>query len=163
MPKNMIPAILFIVSVAVSAPVALTAASEYELSRNPESLSAYVREYFVDEPILAEIAKCESRFRHLNKDGEIFRGKVNKSDIGVMQINTYYHGKKAEELGLDLYSLRGNLEYAKYLHEKEGTTPWNSSKPCWGKGAERTHTPRDTEAKGGSANTYVSQVETKHE
>lgn len=128
---------LIILAGVLSGPIALTAASEYELSTNPESLSAYVREYFEDDPIMAEIAWCESRFRHLNKDGEIFRGVVNKSDIGVMQINTYYHGEKADELGIDLYSLYGNLAYAKYLYEKEGTVPWNSSKPCWGKFAQK--------------------------
>jgi hypothetical protein len=133
---------LIILAGVLSGPVALTAASEFELSRNPESLSGYVREYFKDDPIMAEIAYCESRFRHLTKDGEIFRGKVNKSDIGVMQINTYYHRDAAEKLDIDLYSLNGNLEYAQYLYEKEGTVPWNSSKPCWGK--------------GGSANTYVT-------
>ncbi len=139
---------LIILAGVFSAPVALTAASEFDLSKNPESLGGYVREYYSETPILAEIAWCESRFRHLNKDGEIFRGKVNKSDIGVMQVNTYYHEKKAGELGYDLYSLRGNLEYAQYLYDTEGTTPWNSSKPCWGK--------------GGSANTYVSPGETKN-
>ncbi len=50
-----------------------------------------------------------------------------------MQINTYYHRDAAEKLGMDLYSLHGNLAYAQYLYEKEGTVPWNSSKPCWGK------------------------------
>lgn len=129
----MLPALLFLAGVAFTAPVALTAANEYQLSKNPESLAAYVREYFADDPIMAEIAKCESRFRHLGPDGEIFRGRINKSDLGVMQINTYYHEVAAEKLDIDLYSLNGNLEYAQYLYEKEGTVPWNSSKPCWGK------------------------------
>ena len=90
-----------------------------------------VRQYFKDTPILIEIAKCESTFRHLNKNGRIIRGKVNSSDIGVMQINEYYHSKEAEKLGIDLYSLEGNMEYAMYLYEKEGTRPWISSSPCW--------------------------------
>lgn len=129
----MLPVLLLIAGAAFTAPVALTATAEYQLAQNPETLGAYVREYFEDDPIMAQIAWCESRFRHLTPEGEIFRGVVNKSDIGVMQINTYYHGAKADELKIDLYSLRGNLEYAKYLYEKEGTTPWNSSRPCWGK------------------------------
>jgi hypothetical protein len=97
------------------------------------SVEGDVREYFADTPILIEVAKCESDFRHLEKDGEIIRGLVNKSDIGVMQINTYYHNDKAKELGLDLTTLKGNMAYAKYLYDKEGTAPWQSSAPCWDK------------------------------
>lgn len=129
----MLPVLLLLAGAAFTAPVALTASSDFELTQNPETMRAYVREYFTDTPIMADIAWCESRFRHLTPEGEIFRGKVNNNDIGVMQINTAYHAKAAEELGIDLYSLQGNLAYAKYLHEKEGTRPWNSSRPCWGK------------------------------
>ncbi len=100
---------------------------------NPETLGAYVREYFADAPVMGDIAYCESRMRHLEKDGTVYRGKINKSDIGVMQVNTYYHEATATEMGIDLYSLEGNLAYAKYLYEKEGTRPWNSSKACWKK------------------------------
>lgn len=129
----MLPVLLLLAGAAFTAPVALTATSDFELSKNPETLGAYVREYFKDDPVLADIAWCESRFRHLTPEGEIFRGKVNNSDIGVMQVNTYYHEEKAEALGLDLYSLSGNLAYAQYLFDREGTKPWNSSRPCWGK------------------------------
>lgn len=123
----------------MTAPIALAESSDHAAlaSANPETLGAYVREYFKDEPIMATIARCESRNRHLGKDGTILRGIVNKSDIGVMQINTYYHGKVAEKMDIDLYSLDGNLAYAKFLYEKEGTVPWNSSRPCWGKLAIR--------------------------
>ena len=103
------------------------------LANTPQSLEEYVESYFKDDPILAEIARCESRFRHLNKSGGILRGEVNASDIGVMQINTKYHEGTADELGLNLHTLEGNLMYAQYLYEKEGTKPWRSSSPCWGK------------------------------
>ena len=97
----------------------------------PITLESYVREYFKETPILAEIAKCESRFRQVDKDGNVLRGEVNKSDVGLMQVNEYYHGEKAEDLGFDLTSVDGNLAYAKYLYEKEGTKPWNASAKCW--------------------------------
>lgn len=98
----------------------------------PITLEAYVREYFAETPILAEIARCESTFRQLGPDGNVLRGKVNKSDLGLMQVNNYYHGEKAEDLGFDLMTVDGNLAYAKYLYDKEGTAPWNASKKCWG-------------------------------
>ena len=81
---------------------------------------------------MAEVARCESTFRHFNSSGNILRGEVNKSDIGVMQINTYYHGDTADRLGIDLFTLDGNLEYARDLYERKGTQPWSASEPCWG-------------------------------
>ena len=96
-----------------------------------QTLEELVSDYFADTPILAEVARCESQFRHYGKSGNIIRGVVVPEDIGVMQINEKYHGEKAESLGLDIYSLEGNLEYAKYLYEKEGTKPWRSSAKCW--------------------------------
>lgn len=96
------------------------------------TVEEYVREHFENNPIMAEIARCESQFRHFDENGDIIRGELNKSDVGVMQINRYYHDKTAEKLGINLYTLEGNLEYAKYLFKKEGTSPWLASSECWG-------------------------------
>lgn len=128
-----IPVILFLASATFGAPTALSQSESYELASNPETLGAYVREYFADTPILADIAWCESRMRHLDKNGELLRGTVDSDDVGVMQINTRYHLETAQELGIDVYSLKGNLEYARYLYDKQGTKPWLASSPCWGK------------------------------
>ena len=92
-----------------------------------------VREYFKDTPILAEVAKCESRFRHIGDNGEGIRGLPNNAGIGVMQINEYYHRKVAERLGIDLKTLSGNMTFAKRLYDKYGTSPWQSSAECWEK------------------------------
>lgn len=128
-----IPVIVFLAGALFSTPVALSETTIDEALRNQESLGEYVRTYFADTPILADIAWCESRMRHLDKDGTILRGMVDSDDIGVMQINTRYHQKTADELGIDLYSLSGNLAYAEYLYEKQGVKPWMASSPCWGK------------------------------
>ncbi|MFZ2038787.1 MAG: hypothetical protein WAV11_02525 [Minisyncoccia bacterium] len=98
---------------------------------NPISFEQYVREYYADQPILAEIAKCESTFRHFMSNGEVLRGIVNNGDVGVMQINERYHKDTATKLGFDLETIDGNLAYAKWLYDKEGTYPWISSSPCW--------------------------------
>ena len=98
-----------------------------------QTVEQYVRGYFADEPIMIEIARCESRFKQFDSDGSIHRGVVNRSDLGVMQVNEYYHGKVADKLGLDLYTIQGNVAYAKYLYDKEGVQPWMSSSPCWSK------------------------------
>jgi len=98
-----------------------------------QTIEEYVRVYFADIPVMAEVAKCESRFRQFSKNGTVLRGEVVSDDLGVMQVNDYFHGDTADKLGLDLKTIQGNVAYARYLYEKEGTRPWNSSKPCWGK------------------------------
>lgn len=132
-----IPVIIFLASATFGAPTALSQSESLEIARNPESLGTYVREYFVETPILADIAWCESRMRHFGKSGEVLRGEIDSDDVGVMQINTRYHEEDAVELGIDVYSLHGNLAYAKYLYEKQGTKPWLASSPCWGKLAKK--------------------------
>ena len=96
-----------------------------------KTLEAYVRAYFKDTPELAEIAKCESNFRQYDASGAILKGTVDPDDIGIMQINKYYNGQNAEKLGYDIYTIEGNLAYAKVLYDKFGTDPWQSSEKCW--------------------------------
>ena len=105
-------------------------AEETRLIKQKE-IETIARKYFKDDPILVEIARCESSFRQVDANGNLLRGKVNKGDVGLMQINEYYHADKAESMGFDLETLNGNMGYAKYLYDKEGVKPWVSSKPCW--------------------------------
>ena len=94
-----------------------------------------VEEYFADIPMLVRVAECESRFRQYTNDGEVFRGVV-PADVGVMQINERYWGDTADKIGIDLYTTKGNMQYARYLYLKEGLRPWKSSSACWTKGTE---------------------------
>ncbi|MFA5877125.1 MAG: hypothetical protein WC880_02050 [Candidatus Paceibacterota bacterium] len=126
-----LPIMLLLASVAMSTPTALSTTTNPQ-GPKVETLGQYVKQYYADTPILADIAWCESRIRHVDKEGDILRGVVNPKDIGVMQINTKYHEEQAEAMNLDLHTLDGNLAYAKRLYEKEGTKPWASSKACWG-------------------------------
>lgn len=100
----------------------------------PITLESFVREYFAENPVLAEIAKCESHFRHYRGNG-VLRGDYDRNDIGVMQINERYHALRAEKNGFDIHTLEGNLGYARWLYEREGLKPWKSSRACWN-GAE---------------------------
>lgn len=121
-----------------TASVAPTEASAKVIEvKDSKQVEAYVKSYFADNPILAEIARCESTYRQLDEDGQVLRGIVNTKDVGVMQINETYHAKQAEKLGLDLHDFEDNLAYAKQLYEKQGTQPWISSKPCWGPKAKQ--------------------------
>ena len=91
-----------------------------------------VRSYFSDLPVMIQIARCESTFRHTLEDGTVLKGRVDPADTGVMQINLRYHGEKARELGLDLTDLQDNMAYARDLYVRQGTKPWSASASCWG-------------------------------
>lgn len=82
---------------------------------------------------LEKIAFCESGGNQFNLDGTVKRGIINPLDIGKFQINLKYHQTRAEAMGLNLFTLKGNTEYALWLYKTEGSSPWNWSKSCWGK------------------------------
>jgi len=96
-----------------------------------KAMEEYLKEHFADTPILIDIARCESTFTQFNKDGQVLRGRVDNADVGLMQINERYHLETAENMGIDIYTVDGNIEYAKYLYSKFGSKPWNASSPCW--------------------------------
>lgn len=108
-------------------------AEDYQPITDSKNIERFINDYFADIPILADIAKCESRYRHLDSNGEVLEGEKNNSDRGVMQINMLYHAKTAGRLGLDIQNLDDNVQYARYLYEKEGAKPWMSSSACWAK------------------------------
>ena len=59
---------------------AVTAASQAPVtqistSTDPKAIEAYVRSQVSDEPILVDIARCESTFRQFNPDGTVVRGR----------------------------------------------------------------------------------------
>ena len=102
-----------------------------EVNTEDMSTEEFVRHYFADIPVMIEVARCESTFRH-KVNGEVLRGNAVSTDRGVMQINEYYHLETAEKLGINIYTLEGNLAYARYLYETQGVRPWRPSAKCWG-------------------------------
>ncbi len=98
-----------------------------------ETVRQRVEAYFSDIPIMAAIAGCESHYKQFNMSGRIFRGEINDRDVGIMQINEDYHLEDSRALGFDVHTIKGNLEFARYLYEREGVAPWSSSSYCWSK------------------------------
>lgn len=90
-----------------------------------------IAEHFADAPILKKIASCESHGQQFAADGSVLRGLVNPLDVGLMQINEKYHLSTALKLGLDIHTLEGNADYAKYLYSTQGVKPWVHSSSCW--------------------------------
>ena len=101
---------------------------------NSKVVEAYVKAQYADEPILVDVARCESTYRQFDKTGNILRGEVNKADVGVMQINEKYHADEAVKMGYNIYTTEGNVAFAKYLYKKSGGDPWSSSESCWSEG-----------------------------
>lgn len=108
---------------------------ELEEVQNPddfETTEDFVNHYFTDAPVMQRVAWCESKYKHYEgAKGEVLRGQLTPADIGVMQINERYHGDTARKLGIDIYTLEGNVAYARYLYEKKGVKPWKASEHCW--------------------------------
>jgi hypothetical protein len=96
------------------------------------STETIVRSYFRDIPVMAEIARCESTFRHKLQDGSILQGRIDPADTGVMQINKRYHEATAIAMQLNLQDIYHNMAYARHLYETQGVQPWSASMPCWG-------------------------------
>lgn len=116
--------------------IAMTEGATVELTHTEPVLAVQnteniVRDYFEDVPVLIEIARCESTFRHELADGSVLQGRVDPADTGVMQINKRYHQGTAAAMSLNLNNIYDNMAYARHLYEEQGTRPWNSSAPCW--------------------------------
>jgi hypothetical protein len=98
----------------------------------PELIYKKSKEQGVDANLTQAIAFCESTNRQFNADtGTVLRGKQNPSDVGLFQINERYHLKKSLELGFDIYTVEGNIDYALWLIKTQGVQPWKWSQPCW--------------------------------
>ena len=98
----------------------------------PSNTEAEVRKYFSDIPVMIQVARCESQFRHTLADGSVLKGKIDNRDTGVMQINSFYHSKAATNLGFDINNFHDNMAYARHLYETQGMQPWRASSACWG-------------------------------
>jgi len=85
-----------------------------------------VKAYFEDTPAMINIAECESGLRQYTDSGGVLRGGSGGKMIGVFQLHEDYHRAPALSLGLDIDTIDGNMAYAKYLFQKEGTAPWSS-------------------------------------
>lgn len=88
---------------------------------------------FEDIPMLVKICQAESGSRQFKANGDVLRGKVNLSDIGYCQINEYINNDLARKLGYDIYTEKGNKDFAVYLYLNRGTQPWSASKSIWSK------------------------------
>lgn len=128
-------------SLAIALSAALSPSSGFAAATAPspvqmpaaQTVEQYVDTQFADTPVMIKIASCESHFRQFDKDGTVLQNP-NSTAVGVFQIMSSIHKDLADQnLGLDIYTLEGNVAYAKALYADKGTQPWNASKACWSK------------------------------
>ncbi len=87
-------------------------------------------DYFLPD-IFKTIALCESGGSQFDQNGRVVRGRVNRHDIGLYQINEVVHRSAIKTTGHDIYTEAGNTAFAAYLYETSGLHPWRLSKSCW--------------------------------
>jgi hypothetical protein len=97
---------------------------------------AEVRAAFADAPAMIAIARCESKYTQFGKGGTALHGGYGGKMVGIFQIYSDIHAAYAKSRGMDIYTTEGNIAYARYLYQTEGTKPWLSSFPCWGNDVE---------------------------
>jgi len=129
---------LFLATVATST---ITPSREGFVVDNQLSIPAVVKEQTVEEvivevfkedaPTMLAVARCESNTRQFNADGTVLVGITG--DLGTFQIAPQYWLESSRLLGYDIYSVRGNVEFAHYLYTRYHLKPWNASSHCWGK------------------------------
>lgn len=100
-----------------------------------KNTNEYAKERMLEEfgtsTVMARIAFCESTDRQFYDDGEVLKGEKDSDDRGLFQINQVYHLKESESLIMDTATVDGNIEYAKFLYQTQGTAPWKASSKCW--------------------------------
>jgi hypothetical protein len=89
------------------------------------NIEQLVRTQFADAPLMIEIAKCESGYRQYRNDGSILRGGTGGRYIGVFQISEG-HTQRAKDLGYDILTAEGNIGFARFMYNEQGTSPWAS-------------------------------------
>lgn len=78
---------------------------------------------------MLQVAECESGARQFTPDGSVVKNPITP-DYGIFQINKGNFGE-AKRLGFDVFTLEGNIGYARYLYEQRGLHDWMASSKCW--------------------------------
>lgn len=123
---------LYTISVALLFGILTTAFAALEADaqltmpvHNAAEVETKVREVFADAPEMVAMAQCESKFRQYTDSGAPLRGGNNRQYIGVFQLSENFVAD-AHSKGLDIYTVDGNIAYAKLLYNQRGAAPWRS-------------------------------------
>lgn len=95
-------------------------------------MKVLIERHFGVGSFMVDIARCESGLQQFNKDGTVLRGRITPKDIGLFQINEHYWLEESERIGLDIYSIDGNIKMAEHILKTQGRTAWAWSAHCHG-------------------------------
>lgn len=114
-------------------PEVLTTGTTAPYSTIDEAITSLAKKYKQDEKLARKIISCEGQaYKQIGNNKNIDKdGKVWSVDVGLWQINNYYHEANAIKMGLDIYDDYGNLEYGFILLSTQGVKPWKASQRCW--------------------------------
>ena len=111
----------------------VTAKAEFDRTGLISTSTARLAIYYIFGsmgPTFEAIATCESGLMHYKEPRVLTRNPVT-ADSGVLQLNWDAHGATIKKLGFKIYNLKDNLMYGKWLFDRYGLSPWDSSKSCW--------------------------------
>jgi len=80
--------------------------------------------FYEDHPEMRKIAECESGGTQSARNKNYRNGRHWSTDVGYFQINNHHWGRKAKELGYDIYTKEGNIKMARYILENYGIHHW---------------------------------------
>jgi len=118
----------FLLALGLFAQVAIAQAPTAPIVKTPQDL---ILEAFGQSEPFVSIARCESGIRQFTANGDVIRSRTN--DVGLFQVNLKTWEKKSKELGIDIYTLEGNVIMAKVIYDQQGISAWNASIHCWKK------------------------------
>ena len=106
----------------------------YPTGPRPANVDGHPKLY----PQLIKICACESSYNGKSWDvprqyenGKVIENYMGSDDVGMCQINVTAHGAMSTEMGYDLYTTDGNINFSNWLFEQEGSAPWFKSEKCW--------------------------------
>lgn len=107
--------------------------SDFTIGDN-SGIRDHVQDVFGNNHIMVDVARCESGFRQFYSGGGVLINAESDA-VGVFQLLDGWHADTAADMGMDIYTVEGNVEYAKELYEVDGLKPWSPSSLCWDDGA----------------------------
>lgn len=120
--------IQIIIMLALSPTIVMAESSTLEIIRVYSEVEKIKMAFPEQSKVMLKIAHCESGIRQFNEDGSVLISKT--ADKGIFQINQV-HWDNAKKLGIDIDTIDGNIAYARYLYDRNGTRDWYMSKKCW--------------------------------
>lgn len=88
------------------------------INRAEKTIPERIESIFGKDSEMLQIADCESSTRQFSASGEVLRGGSGNKYIGIFQIGEFWK-QKAESMGMDIYTIDGNIAFAKFLYDEE--------------------------------------------